>query len=94
MGNDAFYNTSFSGIVTKKYLDHKQHFIPVIDILDSETQKIRTIDFFLDISQSYDKINISDVISKADKSMDIYIKKDGKISFLTKVNFECTDWLY
>jgi hypothetical protein len=88
-GNEFFKNISFQGVVSKKYLDPTQHLIPVIDLVELQSNKINTIDFFLDISNSYDKIEISDTILKKEGSMDIYIIKNNNAVFLTKVDFSC-----
>lgn len=90
-GKEYFKNISFEGVVTAKYLDHKQHSIPVIGLINQNTKQVHKIDFFLDVSNSYEKINISDFITKKAGSMDIYIVKNNKSSFLTKVNFSCQD---
>lgn len=87
--NDFFKSITFHGIVSKKYEDPTQHLMPVIDLMEIEKNKIITIDFFLDTSNSYNKIEIHDTIIKKEGSMDIYKIKNGKAFFLTKVDFSC-----
>lgn len=88
-GNDFFKNSSFYGVVTRKYIDSEQHSIPVIEILDLDNKKTIKVDFFLDISHSYEKIHVSDSIMKKKGNMDIYLLNNGKSNFLTKVDFSC-----
>ena len=88
-GNEFFKNISFYGVVTNKYLDKKQHSMPVIDLLDLNDNKKYSMDFFLDISNSYEKIKIADTIRKKCGSMDVYIIENGREVFLTKVEFSC-----
>lgn len=87
--NIFFKSITFHGVVSKKYLDPTQHLMPVIDLLEIENNKIITINFFLDTSNSYNKIEIHDTIFKKEGSMDIYKIKNNRTFFLTKVDFSC-----
>lgn len=89
VGNNYFNDIKFYGTVKAKYLDHEQHSVPVIELIDLNQKMVRKIGFFNENNNSYEKIKINDIIIKEKGSMNIYVIKNGKKDFLTKVNFNC-----
>ena len=79
----------FHGVVTAKFLDPNQHSIPVVVIRTLNCDAARKIDFFLEKTNSYDKINVNDTILKTNNSDSLYVIKNNVKTLLQKVEFEC-----
>jgi hypothetical protein len=88
---DHFNGMTFYGAVTDKCLDNEQHGIPILVLVDLNEKVEIKIDFFLEKTNTYESININDILYKPKNSDSLYIFKNNVKTFMQKVQFECTN---
>ncbi len=72
----------FNGIVSEKYIDTHDHGLPIIVVLNNAGVKY-TAEFLSDRSGVYDYINVGDSVWKYINSIDVHVKRDGKVKVFT-----------
>jgi hypothetical protein len=84
-----FYNElSFSGVISKKYINKKQHNYPILEVMKSDN-KIQEINLSTDNSGLFEYVQKKDSVVKMRGSLDVHVFKNSidKVFTLTWSNY-------
>ncbi|WP_298341482.1 hypothetical protein [uncultured Algibacter sp.] len=81
-------NFSYSGLVSKKYIDSTNHLNKTIKLTKNKGKDI--VIFNYDKSGAYDYIQSGDIISKKSDNYDLIINRNGRV-VVFEINYECKD---
>lgn len=84
-----FLDLDINGKVVKKYIDHKQHSYPIIEIQQNELDTAMRLNFVLEKTKVFEEINKLDVLIKVKGSDSIFIIRHGGERIIKKVDFGC-----
>lgn len=73
-----FYNElSFNGIISKKYINRKQHNYPILEIVRTD-KKNQEINLSTDKSGLFEYVQVKDSIIKVPGSLDVHVFRNAK----------------
>lgn len=78
---------AINAIVTRKYVDRSNHFVNTIELINSDSSRVKYV-FIRDHSGLYDYLQKNDIVNKDKGSMKVLVKRDNNTVYF-RLNYNC-----